>query len=116
MGPGPKDDKSIRILNRIITWDEEGIKYEADQRHAEIIVRELEMKEDSKTAITPGVKPSEANPEPADEHELVGSEASLYRALTARANYLTQDRSDIQFATKELARGMAKPTVGDMKN
>ena len=27
-------------------------------------------------------------------------EASLYRAIVARANYLCQDRSDIQFAVK----------------
>ena len=39
LGPEKHDDKSIRILNRIVTWDREGILYEADQRHAEILVR-----------------------------------------------------------------------------
>ena len=29
-------------------------------------------------------------------------------------NYLVSDRADIQFATKELARSMAKPTRGDV--
>lgn len=37
LGPGERDDKTVRILNRIVTWTEEGIEYEADQRHAEII-------------------------------------------------------------------------------
>ena len=41
LGPEDTDDKSIRILNRIATWDDEGIKYEADQRHADIIIKEL---------------------------------------------------------------------------
>ena len=37
----------------------------------------------------------------------------MYRALVARANYLSQDRSDIQYAVKELSRGMSQPTLGD---
>ena len=37
IGPDPKDDNEIRILNRIIHWDTKGIRYETDQRHAEII-------------------------------------------------------------------------------
>ena len=38
-----------------------------------------------------------------------------FRALTARANYLAQDRADIQFAVKELARRMVTPRRGDME-
>ena len=34
-----------------------------------------------------------------------------YRRLAARANFLAQDRVDIQFSVKEIARFMAKPTV-----
>ena len=38
LGPDTNDDKHVRILNRIITWcDKEGVHYEADQRHAEIL-------------------------------------------------------------------------------
>ena len=33
----------------------------------------------------------------------------------ARANYLAQDRSDIQFSVKELARSMSSPTRGSWK-
>ena len=42
-------------------------------------------------------------------------EASIYRGIVARANYLSQDGSDIKFATKELSRRMAKPRVKDVK-
>ena len=44
LGPANSNDKSVRILSRIITWTEEGIRYEADQRHAEIIIRQLGLK------------------------------------------------------------------------
>ena len=38
----------------------------------------------------------------------------LSRAVTARANYLSQDRSDIRCAVKELSRNMSAPRSGDM--
>ena len=40
-------------------------------------------------------------------------ESTRYRATVARAVYLTQDRTDIGFATKELARRMSKPRMKD---
>ena len=43
IGPEDKDDKVMRILNRVITWTEEGLVYEPDQRHAELIVNQLEL-------------------------------------------------------------------------
>ena len=36
--------------------------------------------------------------------------ALVYRANVARANYLSQDRSDIQYQVKELCRFMSDPT------
>ena len=40
---------------------------------------------------------------------LNAEEATLYRALAARANYLALDRPDIGFATKELCRDFSQP-------
>ena len=37
-------------------------------------------------------------------------EATCFRALSARCNYLAQDRPDIAFASKELCREFAQPT------
>ncbi len=49
-----------------------------------------------------------------DEDPPLGpAEASTFRALAARANYLAQDRPDIQFAVKEIARRMATPVGRD---
>lgn len=44
-----------------------------------------------------------------------GREASRYRALTARANYVAQDRSDIKFPVKELSRKMSRPQRKDWR-
>ncbi len=41
LGSERNDDKQIRILDRVVSWANEGIEYEADQRHADIIVRDL---------------------------------------------------------------------------
>ena len=40
---------------------------------------------------------------------LTPDEATMYRALSARANYIAQDRPDIAFSTKELCREFAIP-------
>ena len=99
----------MRILNRIVTWTEQGIVYEADQRHAEIIIRQLGLWGNSNSVVTPGVKESVEE----EGRRLDSREAGQYRAIVARANYLCQDRSDIQFAVKELCRAMSEPTQGD---
>ena len=57
LGPGGKEEnQSIRILNRIIEWNREGVWYEADQRHAEIIVRELSLEGNKVKSDVPGEK------------------------------------------------------------
>ena len=43
IGPEHSDQKPIRISNRVIEWTDSGIKYEMDQRHAEIIVSALRL-------------------------------------------------------------------------
>ena len=42
-------------------------------------------------------------------YELCPEEATMFRALSARANFLAQDRPDIAFSTKELCREFAIP-------
>ena len=49
----------MRIMNRIATSTEAGLEYEADQRHAEIIVMETGLTEESKEVVTPGASAEE---------------------------------------------------------
>ena len=42
------EEGSVRILNRIVTVASDGLEYEADQRHAELVVREAGVNLSSK--------------------------------------------------------------------
>ena len=41
VGPEEKDDKEVRILNRVLRLQDIGLLYEADPRHAEILTKSL---------------------------------------------------------------------------
>ena len=110
MGPGKGDVKEMRILNRIVCWTEDGIEYEGDQRHVEICLREPRLGEESKELAIPCEKASSIFE--GDEEYLDAKGGTKYRGLTARLNYLGQDRTDIQYAVKELSKRMANPSVG----
>ena len=113
LGPDADDLKEIRILNRILRWLPEGIQYEADPRHAEILARD--WKPGGPAVRTAGAKPSVAELEAQEEEPMTTDEVRLYRSGTARANYLAMDRVDLSFATKELCRRMSAPRRSDMK-
>ena len=106
LGGGSKDLKQARILNRVISWQDWGIQYEADPRHAEVLIRELEVTP-KEAVVTPGVKWKPEDIEsarPLDDHH-----TARFRALAARANYLGLDRVDLAYASKECCRHMTNP-------
>ena len=111
-GPGRDQMKEVKILNRIVTWDQvNGITYEADPRHVEIILDQLNL-QDAKPVTTPGTR-EEGRTQTDHQQPLEDTYTSKYRALVARFNYLAPDRPDIAYTVKELAKGMASPTWGD---
>ena len=93
----------MRSSNRIVTWTEEGKNYKAHQRHARIIIRQLRLKGSSDGLSTPGNK-ADAQGQRTD---VSNHDATQYRGLVARANYLSQGRTDIHFLVKELCRSMS---------
>ena len=99
----------MRILNRCVEWGPDGIKYEADPRHAEVIVRELRLDKSSSVISTPGAK--EKVDEDHEDELLDGEWSTRFRRLIAGANFLSIDRPDIQYAVKELSSDMANPCV-----
>ena len=60
---------------------------------------------------SPGVKDERSEEA---EVPLAGPAASLYRRTVARLNYWVQDRADLAFATKEVARTMSAPSTKDV--
>jgi len=114
LGPDPFDDKCVRLLNRVIEWNRDGIHIEGDQRHAEIIVREMSPYGLPNTT-NPGERINPKNLSDSDRDLVSAGKASLYRRNVAIANYLSQDRSDIRFVVKELSRRMSAPRECDFR-
>ena len=113
IGMGPGEAKEARILNRIVRVTHRGWEYEPDGRHVEILIRELNLKE-AKGLSTP-IEDEKSWEKEENEEKLSEKDHRGFRALAARANYLGQDRADIQYTVKEICRGMAGPTKWHMK-
>ena len=102
IGPGEGGEQATRNLNRIVEYDGNTLTYEADQRHAEVVVKGMGLSVESKSVVTPGTNtPMQAGS--------LGLSDSQYRMLAARCNYLAQDRPDMQYAAKEACRKMSSP-------
>ena len=103
VGDGREEVHETKVVNRIIRMDHEGWHCEADQRHGELIVKALNLHE-AKSVSTPGGN-EKSWQEEEDRERLNNQDASQYRALAASANYLALDRTDVQYAVKEICRG-----------
>ena len=112
LGPESQDQQQVKILNRIVTWTQEGLEYEAGPRHVKLIIQDLGLKA-TKGVSTPGTK-EEGLTKAGHDTPLNDDEAHryIYIPLVARLNYLAPGRSDTAFSVKELARTMSKPTQG----
>ena len=55
LGGGEKDDREIRVLNRIVRWTQAGIRIEADPRHVEVLLNQMRLA-DANKAASPGVR------------------------------------------------------------
>ena len=108
----------VRILNRYVRWKSDGgknwMEYEPDPRHAELIVKSLKV-ESAKGVTTPSVK-KRLEDVLTTSPQLDALQTRKYRSVVMRAAYLSQDRPDLSYSTKELARDMQKPTEQSMTN
>ena len=115
------DISEIVILNRIMAWipgdrsTPDCISLEADPRHAELICKHLNLRgKEAKGVTSPGFKRRlDEEVQEGDDEALSSQEATDYRSIAMRGAYLSEDRPDIRFACKELARRMQAPTVQD---
>ena len=110
LGPDKDQVQEVRVLDRVIRWTPNGLEYEPDQRHADMVVKQLGL-EKCRHVSTPSAAETakEKQEREISDHELDGAEASEYRSISARVNYLAADRADLQYASKEAAKHMAKP-------
>ena len=113
LGTAVGEEKEGRVLNRVIRVTENGWEYEPDQRHVDIIVEAMGMKE-GKGVSTP-TEDEKVWEEKANDEELDAEKATHFRKVGARANYLAADRPDIMYSVKEICRQMSRPTLGGWK-
>ena len=108
MGPDAGDCKDMCVLNRRLKVEGEFLIYEPDWKHAKILCEGMGLKEGSKGVGAP-VAREDAAAAGTEEEPLGPEETTRFRVLAARANYIAQDRVDVQFAAKELCREMSSP-------
>ena len=64
--------------------------------------------------MSPGIDGAEEEDNDEDV-DIVGADLTRFRGVAARCNYLSFDRPDAQYATKEICREMSKPTTGSLR-
>jgi hypothetical protein len=110
LGDDDKDDKEITLLGRIIRWKDWGIEYQADPKHRELVLQKLGFDEKTKVLTVNGEKnKAEKDREEYDDQEVYGEEATSFRAIAARLNFLAMDSPDIMYPVKEICREMSRP-------
>ena len=120
MGPRPQllDVCEVRFLNRVIRWvvppfgkAPECIEIEADPRHSELLIKNSGLQTNSKGVNTPGERTRNSS----CTIKLSPQDSTSCRSNVMRLAYLSADRIELQFASKELARSMAEPTTADVE-
>ena len=111
MGPKKHLSKDVKILNRTLRWTQVGIEYEADLKHAGLIVKETETA-NMKKCRTPG-KTQGSKALEKEKEDMSTEEQTKFRSVAARINILATDTADLQFASKDLCRKMASPDNSD---
>ena len=109
------------MLNRVLRYMEESpgrprMEVEADDRHVQILVKELGLSK-GKGVDTPAVKKKyEIAIVESQSHALGPEMSSKLRSLVMRSAYLAQDRADIGEAVKRLSRRMQEPNDADWQD
>ena len=96
-------------MNLIVSCIDDGWTIEADPRHSELIVEQLGV-ETARTVASPGIDGADEDDNDDDE-DIAGVDLTRFRGVAARCSYLSFDRPDVQFATKEICREMSKPIL-----
>ena len=113
LGIDEKDDKEVVILGRIVRITEQGIEYEADPKHRRLILEHFGFDDGSRLLSHNGDKDDKE--EEWEREDLDKEEATIFRGLAARMNFLGLDCPDLQFPIKQCSREMAKPQRGSWK-
>ena len=92
---GKRDVREMQILGRNVRWSDEGLEYEASDKHRQALMEGLALSKESKNVNSTAVKPEEIRRE-GDEEMLDGTEKTDSGAGRRRMNHMSLDRSDVQ--------------------
>ena len=107
LGPGEDEVRNAVFLGRRFGWRPWGFEIEADGRLVKGLLSEFAAEIGSPLEV-PGSKDENEGTEP-----MTAAEAARFRRGAAKFNYLSQDRADLSYASKEVSRHMARPMRGD---
>ena len=110
MGEDADDVKEVVILGRVVRWTRDVLEFEADPKHRLLVMETFVFQEDSKSLVNNGE--SSSRQEVGDEEDMEKEEATEFRGVVARMNFLSQDCPDLQFPVKECSKQMSKPRKG----
>ena len=98
--------QEIPHLNRLFSWTREGVTWERDPRHVDLVIQRLGV---TQKVTTPLTKERSEDAE-MDDALLSEGETKLYLSMTGRIGYISHGRCDLQRKVRELAKGTAQPT------
>ena len=122
VGPEAGLSKEVRILNRRVSWIQDGIQYACDRRHADIFVCLLGMEyrhlASQKSLTVSRKKKIKKKVTPMLDWVLLKNvDLTLFFGLSRpestmlpRIDYVAQDRADLVFANNCVSHFMSEPT------
>ena len=116
LGPDDGDDKTVTILNRLVTWvclsvSRNQIEISADPRHREILLAQMMLDgANAKSVATLAVNVQEWTPQMLTK--LDRERAAWFRSAAMGVSCMSVTRVDVQQATREIARFMSEPNEG----
>ena len=95
--------------------DENGLDWEGDPRRAQEVIKALNLEEANpvSTPMTTDKDEKDNNGAEGEDTLLTMEEATKFRAIAARLNYMALDRSDIAVAVMRVCSRMANPALDD---
>ena len=128
MGTEQGETRCLKFLGRTITLTDEGIEWEGDPKHVAAYIEKLKdfaavpdssvggMLQEGSSCGMRGVKTPGVKKQNEEEARIILSVAlsKSYRGLAALANFISQDRADTSFASKEVSKTMSAPAECDI--
>ena len=106
LGCARRDQRYTGVMDRMLRWTDDGLKYEAD-KHRQALLEARGLSEESNMVSSWRNKRSR----PKDDATLLDARSvTKFVKLAATLNYMSMDRSDVQYAAKEMCTKMARPS------